>query len=152
MSQTESIDALLAIAIKREEEAFKFYSGVKNRMENPAIRDAFAQLAQDESAHRQFLLKCKQDPDLLAKLAAPPDRKVAESMPDQELSVSMKPVEALALAMKKEQHAADFYRELAARASDATYRDMLNGLARMELGHKSKLETMFVDIGYPEVF
>lgn len=152
MPQERSIDALLKIAIKREEEAYKFYSSVKDRMENPAIRDAFAKLAQDESEHRQFLLKCKQDPNLLAKLVAPPDHKVAEATPEPVLSISMKPVEAIALAMKKEQHAADFYRGLAEQASDPVYKDMLNGLARMELSHKSKLESMFVDIGYPEVF
>jgi rubrerythrin len=147
-----SINALLAVAIKREEEAFAFYSGVKDRMENPAIRDAFAQLAQDELGHKQFLLKCKEDPNLLSKLSAPPDYRVAEATPEPELSIRMKPAEAIALAMKKEQHAADFYRGLAAQASDPVYRDMLNGLSRMELNHKSKLESLFVDIGYPEVF
>jgi len=29
---------------------------------------------------------------------------------------------------------------------------MFENLARMELGHKTRLEHMFVDIGYPEAF
>jgi hypothetical protein len=31
-------------------------------------------------------------------------------------------------------------------------KDVFNNLANMELGHKHRLETVFVDIGYPEAF
>jgi len=46
----------------------------------------------------------------------------------------------------------EFYRGLAQSATDATLSAMFENLARMELGHKTRLETMFVDVGYPEVF
>ena len=54
--------------------------------------------------------------------------------------------------MKKEQQAVEFYLDLAARASDPELVKSLNALANMEKGHKTRLEDIFVQIGYPEVF
>jgi rubrerythrin len=64
----------------------------------------------------------------------------------------MRPAEALALAMKREQEAAEFYLGLARAAADPALRAAFEDIARMELGHKARLEGMYVDVGYPEAF
>ena len=80
------------------------------------------------------------------------DYKIAETQDMPALSTDMKPAEAIAIAMKREQQAAELYRSLAKNANDGTEKEALENLANMEMGHKHKLENAFVDIGYPEVF
>jgi rubrerythrin len=95
----------------------------------------------------------RHDPTALMKIDAPSrDWKVAEGETLPKLSTDMKPRDAIALAMKKEQQAVEFYRALSAASSDAEVKGLFDNLSRMELGHKRRLETIFVDIGYPEVF
>lgn len=146
------IHSIIELAMDREEDAYVFYTRVAGRTKDAAIRQLFTELASDELGHKQFLQGCLADPELLQKLPAPPDYKVAESVQAVELGVDLKPVDAVALAMKREQESADHYRQLAAGATVADYRRAFEGLARMELNHKYKLEQAFVDIGYPEAF
>ena len=152
MAPALEITRILDAAIGREQEAFAFYSRAAERVANPTVRETFTQLAQDELGHKVFLQACLEDPRIADRLPAPADYRVAEATEEQPLSTDMKPAEALALAMKREQGSAEFYRGLAAAATEATLRAMLENLARMELGHKTRLEHMFVDIGYPEAF
>ncbi|HOC44213.1 MAG TPA: ferritin family protein [Thermoanaerobaculales bacterium] len=152
MAGNLEIKSVLDLAIGREEEAFRFYSEVSGRVENPGVKEIFDQLAKDELGHKVFLQACLKDPELASKLPVPTDYKIAEATAEPSLSIDMKPADALAVAMKKELGAAEFYQDLARSASDATLTAMFENLARMELGHKSRIEHMFVDIGYPEVF
>lgn len=152
MGSTLDIKAIFDAAIAREEEAHAFYREVADRVSDRTVKQTFLELAQDELGHRTFLESCLKDPGLLVKLPVPRDYKVAEATAEPALSTDMKPADALALAMKKEQRAAQFYQALAEASSDAVTQSMFANLARMELGHKTRLENLFVDIGYPEVF
>ena len=80
------------------------------------------------------------------------DYKIAETQDMPALSLTMKPAEAIAIAMKKEQQAAELYRALADKVINPIEKKELENLANMEMGHKHKLENAFINIGYPEVF
>ncbi len=152
MKESMDIDAILNAAVKREEEAYKFYKKVAERMSNKTVKEAFQQLSGDELGHKDFLKNCLKDPGLLKKLPVPEDYKVAEATKLPPLSIDMKPADAMALAMKKEQGSVEFYTKLAKTATDAKYKETFQSLANMELGHKTRIESLFVNIGYPEVF
>ena len=152
MDRTQ-LDDLLSTAIAREVEANAFYRQVAERSANPNVRSVFAELAAEELGHKNLLEGVRRDPNLIRRFSAPAaDYKVAEATALPALSVDMKPADAIALAMKKEQQAVEFYLDLAARASDSELVKSLNALANMEKGHKTRLEDVFVQIGYPEVF
>jgi len=144
---------LFVIATRRETEAYEFYSAAAAKVADPNVKDIFNQLAKDEKGHFDLIEKFRANPADMKKIAAPSsDWKVAESEDLPRLSTDMKPKDAVALAMKKEQQAVEMYRSLSTIATDQNVRKMFDNLANMELGHKHKLETVFVDIGYPEVF
>lgn len=144
---------LFSQAIMREVEAHEFYRGVAERVDNESVREIFDQLAAEEMGHKDFLEKFEFDSAVEMKFIKPAkDFKVAEATALPELSIDMKPADAIALAMKKEQEAVEFYRCMADGAADDSTRTMFENLANMELGHKVKLESAFVEIGYPEVF
>ncbi len=144
---------LLSIAIKREVEAHEFYRKIADSIENDSVREIFEQLAAEEMGHKDLLEKYENDSSLELKFDRPAaDFKVAEATELPNLSTDMKPADAIALAMKKEQQAHEFYLKMAGGAGDEGTKKVFKNLADMELGHKIKLESAFVEIGYPEVF
>lgn len=150
---TSEIERVFSIAITRELEANDFYTKVAKKATDSGVREIFEQLAKDEMGHFELLERYQSDPTLSMKIVAPEsDYKLAETIELPPFTDSMKPAEAIALAMKKEQQAVEFYRALSASASDSQMKSMLDNLAAMELGHKHKLENVYVDIGYPESF
>jgi rubrerythrin len=80
------------------------------------------------------------------------DYGLAEKVDLPVLSVDMKPAEALALAMKKEQQAVEFYRNLAESTEDDEIKKLCLEMAGMELSHKQKLENAYTDVAYIESF
>lgn len=148
-----AFEQVMAVAIRREAEAHEFYRDVAAKITDKDVQAVFTQLAAEEMGHMELLEKFRADPTMVMKISAPPaDYRIAEATDAQPLSVAMKPADAIALAMKKEQQAVEFYRGLAGKATDNQTRDVFLNLANMELGHKHRLENVFVEIGYPEAF
>jgi rubrerythrin len=147
------IERLFQIAIDRELEANRFYTELSKIVADPNIQAVFNDLAAQEMGHYELLEKLRSDPSLEMKFRAPSqDWRMAEAEDEPSLSTNMKPRDAIALAMKKELRAAEFYRAMSAQAGDGETKAIFNNLANMELGHKHKLEEAFIDVGYPEVF
>ena len=150
---SKELDQIFASAIEREIEAHEFYLAVSEKVVNPYVKKVFAELAQEELGHKELLTQCKNDPTLLTKIEIPPkDYKIAEATDLPKFDIGMKPADAIALAMKKEEEAVRFYRGMAAGSRDEEIKKQFDSLAAMELTHKSRLENIYVDIGYPEVF
>jgi rubrerythrin len=148
-----NIDALLELGIKREEESHEFYQFAAGQTSNKAIKNIFLELAKEELDHRKLLLSFKNNPQLANLLKAPKkDYHLAEESELPELSDKMKPADALALAMKKEQLAVEFYRHLALEFKDQSARELCLKIANMELHHKQKLENAYTDVAYVEEF
>ena len=152
MKTENTLDAIFAMAIDREEAANRFYAELARRVKNQAVRETFEALAKEELSHRTLLQALQADPQLGAKLKPGSDFHVAESEAAPDVRPDMPLRDAVALAMKKEQQAVELYRGLARVATDAGTHELFENLMNMELGHKSKLESVFVDIGYAEVF
>jgi len=139
-------------AAAREAEAYRFYSDIAGKTANETVKEIFSELARQEKGHEELMWKFKGDSTMELKFQAPPDYKVAETAEEPELTADMKPADAIALAMKREQHSMEFYRDLAGACADMELKKVFEGLANMEAGHKHRLENVFVDIGYPEVW
>jgi rubrerythrin len=147
------LEQIFAMAIKREIKSHEFYHDVAQKVKNEDAKKVFEQLAEEELGHMEVLEKFKSDPSAPMKFAAPPvDYKIAEATEIEAPTLDMKPREAIALAMNKELEAVEFYRGLSASATDNKTKAIFDNLVMMELGHKSRLENVFVEIGYPEVF
>ncbi|MCX6296901.1 MAG: ferritin family protein [Bacteroidetes bacterium] len=150
---TTDINKLIDFAIEQENAAYAFYKAASEKVTNPGVKQLFLELAQDENGHANLLemyRKNKAIAELFKNKVV--DYKIAETQDMPELSINMKPAEAIAIAMKREQAAAELYHTLANNAIDENVKEALEELANMEMGHKHKLENAFVDIGYPEVF
>lgn len=140
-------------AIHGEIEAHKFYQAVADKVTDSHLRQMFLSFAEEELKHRRILEGFNEKPDMAIHFARVPDFHLSETMADTgELSMKMKPADAIALAMKKEEAAMRHYTQLADSCGDAAQQKVFRELAAMERGHKAKMENAFVDIGFPEVW
>jgi rubrerythrin len=146
----ESFDRLMLEAIAEEIAARDFYQQAALQMQDPSVAAIFEQLAKEENEHRNTLETFRFNPLARVEFARAQDYRVSEQETETRLSFDMGPKEALQLAMKKEQRAAETYRSLAAACRNPEISRLYMELAEMERGHKCRLEELFVNAAYPE--
>jgi len=147
----EEFKKIIEFAISNEIEAYNFYQGVSKRTKDADLKQTFAELAGEEKEHRRFL-------EGFTTLSRPmhfdavQDYKVSRTIDKPKLSLTMKPAEAIALAVKNEEEAMDMYSRMAGLSTDAEQKKMFQSLATMEQQHKVRLEELFTGMAFPEVW
>jgi rubrerythrin len=143
---------IISLAIDREVEAYTFYRTISDKVKDANLKKIFNELAGEETKHREFLQ------GLLAKGTSSfhfdtgKDYKVTDTLPTPALSVDLKPVDGITISIKKELEAMQMYTKLAAASTDAGQKKMFTELASMERGHKARLEDLYVEMAFPEVW
>ncbi len=148
----EDTKKIITTAIDREVEAYTFYHGIADKVKDPALKSLFAELAGEEKKHREFLQGMLTKDVSKMKFDASHDYKVADTLPSPALSVGMKPVEGIVVAIKKELEAMQMYTQLANLAKDTETQLLFYQLANMERGHKARLEDIYTNMAFPEVW
>ncbi len=143
---------IIKFAMQNEVEAQKFYKDVAAKMQNPPLKEMFTQLAAEEERHREILNRIITSNRIEDYFDAYQDYHFSEKINTPQLSMDMKPADAIALAMKKEEEAMVQYSQMAESCTEPEKKRVFLDLAAMERGHKQKMENAFVDIGYPEVW
>lgn len=149
--QTEEYKKIITMAIGNEIAAYEFYQAVSDATKDDNLKRLFRTLAQDEQGHRRLLEGCLSASTPM-KFKAAPDYKVSQTIEKPRLSLSMKPVEAMALAVKEEEEAMLMYRALADASDGAEQKDLFQNLAGMEQGHKVRLEEIYTSMAFPEAW
>ncbi|HSA32691.1 MAG TPA: ferritin family protein [bacterium] len=143
---------ILLMAVNNEIEAYEFYEGAAAKTANKALKSIFVELADEELKHQRLLESFLVEEGKKLKFAETADYKIAETVELPRLSVQMSFVDAIALAMKKEEEAMTMYRNFAEASSDPEQKEMFTQLARMEQGHKTRLEALYTDTAFVEAW
>lgn len=149
--KTDEYKKIIKFAVDNEIEAYEFYKGVSDKVKDKGLKKIFAELAEEEAGHRELLEGLASGKGQM-HFDESRDYKVAESINKPKLSLSMKPADAIALAVKNEQEAMEMYKEMAGCSTNAGQKKMFQSLANMEQGHKFKLEETFTSMAFPEVW
>ena len=64
----------------------------------------------------------------------------------------MKPLDGLVVAIKKELEAMQMYSQLAGLSTETEQKFLFTQLANMESGHKARLEDLYTNMAFPEVW
>jgi len=137
--QFNSVDDILDFAIKNEEEAFDFYSGLASKMDQPVMSKVFEDFAKEEKGHKAKLLAIKDGKKLEPSKNKVLDLKLADYLVEEEPTGEMDYQAALILAMKKEKSAFKFYNDLATQTDDSDIQNALLALAQEEAKHKLRI-------------
>jgi rubrerythrin len=146
----EQYRAIISKAIEREVESYTYYRTTSEKVKDAYLKKIFADLAGDETKHREFLqgLLAKEPKQL--KISASKDYKIADSVKAPALSPDLKPIDGIVLAIKKELEAMQMYTQLADAQTDPEQRNLFTDLAAMERGHKARLEDIYTNMAFPE--
>lgn len=143
---------IINFAIAGEIEAQEFYTDAAKKINAPYLKDMFEKFAKEEKGHEKILKGILVKDTIKQYFNESTDYKIAETVEKPKLSTAMKPADAIALAMKKEEEAMKQYTDLAEACLDPGQKKVFLDLAAMERGHKLKMEKAFVDIGYAELW
>ena len=144
---------ILKMAVGNEVEAYEFYRDAAAKMKDPAMKKTFQELADEESGHKVLLEGYLSNEMKDMKFSEEKDYKVAETVEaPQALSTDMAFKDAIALAMKKEQEAMEMYQQFADASEEAKQKETFLELAKMEKGHKVRLEGIYTDMAFIEVW
>ncbi len=148
----EEYRKILSLAIDREVESYTFYRSISEKVKDANLKKLFTELAGDETKHREFLQGLlTRDPKSI-KITATKDFKYGETMTTPKLSADLKPLDGLVLAIKKELEAMQMYTQLAKVNADPAQQKLFTELAAMEMGHKARLEDIYTNMAFPEVW
>ena len=142
---------LIHEAMNQHELAREFYQRMSHLVTHQDTRETFLYLAKEAAENKERLHKCLTPEGCPV---APPvqDAHLAELLQVPPFTQDMPPKEALALAVKRSEGIFRFYQSLAELQAPGDIRDHLEYLARAELSHKDKLEYLYDDVAFPEVW
>lgn len=152
MADLKNYINILSMAIENEVEAYEFYLGVSQKVEDANIKSIFKELAEQELGHRDLLSSYLNNDARPLNFTQVPDYKVSETVDRPKLSLQMKPVDAIALAMKNEEDAMQMYKDMADNSSDEEQKKLFMNLSNMEKGHKVQLEDIYTNMAFPEAW
>ena len=145
------MEAVIKSAIAQEELSHEFYTRMANLVSPTETKETFQYLAQEELEHKQFLESCL-TPQGCTLVGRPQDVHLAEHLEAPAFREDLSPKEALVIAMKREEGSHRFYQALAALQPPGELRNFLEKMARVELSHKEKMEYLYNNTAFPEVW
>lgn len=145
------LQAIIKNAIAQEELSHEFYQRMANLMHQAETKETFEYLAREELEHKAFLESCF-TPHGCKIVGQAQNVHLAELLEAPAFSEDLSPKEALVIAMKREEGSHRFYQTLAALQPPGEIRDFLEKMAKMELGHKEKMEYLYDNVAFPEVW
>ena len=147
-----SFKSTLSMAINNEIEAYEFYKYAANKSKDANLKTIFAELAEEELKHQHLLESFLKNGIEKMHFQDSVDYKISETIELPKLTTDMSYVDGIALAMKKEEEAMKMYTKFAEASIDADLKNTFLQLAKMEKGHKLKLETLYNNSAYNENF
>jgi rubrerythrin len=143
---------IITNAIDREVEAYTFYRTISEKVKDNALKSLFTELAGEEKQHREFLQGLLSKQVTTMHFDEKKDYKVGDALPTPDLTADLKPLEGIVVAIKKELEAMQMYTQLANLSTDTEQRLLFSQLATMERGHKARLEDIYTNMAFPEVW
>jgi len=150
--KADDVKKIISTAIDREVEAHTFYRSVSDKVKDKALKTIFDELAEEEKKHREFLQGFLSKDASKMKFATGHDYKVGDALPSPKLTTDLKPLDGLVLAIKKELEAMQMYTQFANAAADTETQLLFSQLANMERSHKARLEDIYTNMAFPEVW
>jgi len=146
MEKFKISDDILDFAIENEIKAYKLYTNLVAKTNNPEMAKVFEEFAVEEKDHRKQLEDIKKSGIFHVSDKKVADLKIADYVADVEPTGDMDYQTVLVFAMKKEKKAFQLYTTLANLVKDATAKQLFVSLAQQEARHKLRFELEYDEV------
>lgn len=140
------VEQIISFAIDNEIEAYKFYTELSEKVNNPEIKKILLDFAAEEKGHKKLLEDFKKGKKVNLGGDKIPDLKIADYAVDIKPTPNMKYQDILTLAMKKEKAAFALYTDLAEESADPEAKKLFQALAQQEAKHKLRFELEYDNV------
>jgi len=144
----DELTELLDAAIYKEIASQAFYIAGQNNTQDPGAKVLMKELAKEELRHSQWLKKLKEkglDKEDWHQEKVP-NLMISEYLTGGDTLEGASVQDTLLSAMKREQHAIEFYSKMMGVIRDEAAKHLCQRLVHEELKHKLKLETLYDDM------
>jgi rubrerythrin len=147
-----TVEKALKTGVTMETGAYNLYSGLAKKAKNPGSKKLLQELAEDEKKHKEYFEAALNDPKKVMNEAKVGDLKkvmdlhVSDPLKDAPLGADATYQDTLIFAAKSEQTAVTFYTALSKAYASHPLGKMWTDFARMEQGHKLKIEKEYDDV------
>jgi rubrerythrin len=138
-----TIDAILAFAIKKEEEAAAAYGEMLEAAGTPGLKKLLKELYDEEGNHKRLLEKAVRAGIEELKSKSVEDLRITDYLIAEPPHPDMSFQDLLIFAARKEHKAAQLYSALALRLTKEGHRKLFEFLAGQEKTHKLRLESEY---------
>ena len=145
------LEAIIKSAIAQEELSHAFYKRLAGLVSHADTKDTLEYLAREELEHKAFLQSCF-TPQGCTLVGQAQNVHLAEMLAAPAIGDNMAPKEALAIAAKRGEGAYRFYQALASLQPPGEIQAFLEKMAKVELQHKEKVEYLYDNAAFPEVW
>jgi rubrerythrin len=148
---SSELEAIIKSAITQEELSHGFYKRLAGLVSHPETKNTLEYLAKEELEHKAFLQSCFTASGCTL-VGEAQNVHLAELLEAPAINAGMTVKEALAIAAKREEGAYRFYQALASLQPPGEVQAFLNKMAKVELRHKEKVEYLYDNAAFPEVW
>jgi len=146
----ERLEAIIATAIRREEEAYAFYTDLITKVDDPSAKDTLALIAAEEQKHRKFLVDyrdkgCAVEAMRMSEVIY---YKIAEYQQEPAVTINMASADVFLIAAHRELRSFQFYTDLAQLHGEGSIGKVLLAMANEELKHKEKMEYLYANTAF----
>ena len=147
-----TVEKALKVGVTMETGAYNLYSDMAKKVKNSGSKKLLQELAADEAKHREYFETALKDPKKVMNEAKSGDLKkvmdlhISDPLKEAPLSPDASYQDTLIFAAKSEQTAVDFYTALSKAYSAHPLGKTWADFARMEQGHKLKIEKEYDDV------
>ena len=148
----QNIATIIETAIKREEEAYKFYMDIHGKVREQTARDTLEFIAGEEKKHREFLVAYRDGGFGVQALRMTDvvEYKIAEYLEEPDVKEESRSEDVYLIAAHRELRSYNFYSELAELHTEGDLHEMLVKIANEELKHKEKMEYLYANTAFPQ--
>jgi len=148
----KTLKEILDQAIQNEDEANRFYSQAAKTVNDPSGKVLLNEFAEIELKHKTLLenfdLNSVDEEHHTIKEAH--DLHLSDYLLDKEITPDSSIQDIMIHAMKREQKAYQFFKDMAKVVTSVEVRNLFEDLAAEELDHKGRIETEYDDVIYKE--
>lgn len=147
-----TVEKALKVGVTMETGAYNLYTETSKKIKDPGSKQLLKELAADEAKHKAYFETALKNPKKVMNEAKGDDLKkvidlhISDPLKEVPLSPDASYQDTLIFAAKSEQTAVDFYTALSNAYSAHPLGKMWADFAKMEQGHKLKLEKEYDDV------